>query len=59
VVTTETPYRYLVQLVPQRNADAALADSSGGGATQPEEWELVSSRVTGDGDELSVFRRPA
>ncbi len=57
----KTSYRYLMRLVPHAqlppvgDAAAQVSDPVVG---EPAGWELISSRVTGEGDELSVFRRP-
>ena len=59
VALVGAPYRYRLHLVPhdfvERDGTEVDADS---GARPVPGWELVSSRVTSDGDELSVFRRP-
>jgi hypothetical protein len=53
------PYRYKLNLVPRDH----LAGSSQWADCDPSHdpmpgWELITSRVTQDGDELSLFRRP-
>ncbi len=56
----KTSYRYLMRLVPhaQPPSVGSAAPVSDPVVGEPAGWELISSRVTGEGDELSVFRRP-
>ncbi len=46
-----TQYQYRVRLVPDGRETVDIDDPGDGG------WELVSTRVTTQGDALSVFRR--
>ena len=48
------PYRYRLQLVPRDHLDV---DEGGAEAEPAPGWELVSSRTTGEGDALIMFRQ--
>ncbi len=62
------PYRYKLNLVPRDHhaGDGRWAECAGkrqwAGCDRSHDpmpgWELITSRVTQDGDELSLFRRP-
>ena len=54
----ESSYRYLLRLIPiNRIRDQGGAEE--GGFRHVEGWEFVSERVSDDGAEVLVFRRPA
>jgi hypothetical protein len=57
------PYRYRLQLVPRDHSEGAtdageaLAEANQSEARSAPGWEFVSSRTTGEGDELTMFRQ--
>jgi hypothetical protein len=52
-----TPYRYKLQLVPHERSVVGVGDQQWMNAVDPlRGWELISSRVTDEGDELRLLR---
>ncbi len=52
------PYRYRLVLVPDTKPAGERTHPTDG-SRSVDGWELVSDRVSDDGSELLVFRRPA